>query len=121
MASARLQVSLTMLPYQLRVADLRKDRLKECAWAILNIVVLSKRCSFQFLILINLILDRTHFFSFIETNDEISLILEEDAVALFPRDLLSLSPKIYRAFEATLIDGPGEQKSIVSALSHPLG
>jgi len=86
------------------VADLRKDRLKECAWAIMHLVLLAKK---------------THFFSFTETNDEISLVLEHDAVSLFPPDILSLSPKLYRAFEATLKDEPST-KSIVSDLSQPL-
>lgn len=100
-----MRVSLSMLPYQLCIADLRKERLKEAAWAILTIVLLSKK---------------TRFFSFIETHDEISLVLEEESINLFPMDLLSTSPKKFRAFEATLIGGSGQQ-SIVSTLSQPLG
>jgi len=98
---------LKVLPHHMVLASLRKDQLQESTHALLKLMLFSQD-------------NQEHFFSFTETSEEISLVLEENALSFFPAQTLQYTNQIWRIIQ--IDEGPlgFESTGIVSSISGPL-
>jgi len=97
---------LRVLPHRMVLASLRKDQLQESTHALLKLLLFQD--------------NKEHFFSFTETSEEISLVLEEEALSYFPEQTLQYTNQIWRIIQ--IDEGPlgFESTGIVSSISGPL-
>eukprot|EP01126_Amoeba_proteus_P006383 TRINITY_DN1223_c0_g1_i11.p1 TRINITY_DN1223_c0_g1~~TRINITY_DN1223_c0_g1_i11.p1 ORF type:complete len:167 (+),score=23.59 TRINITY_DN1223_c0_g1_i11:176-676(+) len=94
------EIHLSMLHYDLKIVRIPNTELTQCAYGLLNLLFLSSR----------------EFFSLTQTNEEISLIINDSDLSHFPVDIQNIAPTTFKAFEATA-SGPTD---VVYRLSKPL-
>jgi hypothetical protein len=97
---------LKLLHFRLVLASIKKEHLEVCTNALLKLLLFPS--------------SNDRFFSYNDTSDEVSLILDENAVLQFPPEILQHTNQIWRAFQVD--EGPlgFESTGIVSSISHPL-
>uniref|UniRef100_A0A6B2LAI1 CASTOR ACT domain-containing protein n=1 Tax=Arcella intermedia TaxID=1963864 RepID=A0A6B2LAI1_9EUKA len=97
-------MNLKKLDYLLWVCQLKKQHLPHCAHSIMEILLINKE---------------NRFFSFIESEGEITLIMDQETLQRFPKDYLTTSPKKYYALEIT---GPlgASAVGIIHSIAEPL-
>ncbi|GJJ76944.1 uncharacterized protein EMPS_09303 [Entomortierella parvispora] len=95
-----------ILPFKLQLASLQKKDIPRCTHQLMKLVLFPS--------------GPQHFFSYTETDKEVSLILNEDNVAGFPAGALNVCDVIWRAVQIE----PGEcglgTVEVVSQVSRPL-
>jgi len=95
------QLECTILNEELQICSLHKESRSECAQALLRVIFLSK----------------TNFFSFTETEDEISLMVESKELEGFSGDItISDAWRPIQRFKKTSLSEVG----VISALSKPI-
>lgn len=94
----------TLLPDELRLCHIAKENRDMCAFAILKLMFFTE--------------DRSHFWSISETEDEMSLLIPDKYVSIFPPDVLNASDlwRPIQRFKKTTYTEVG----VVAALSAPL-
>ncbi|KAF9967215.1 GATS protein-like 3 [Mortierella alpina] len=97
---------IDILPFRLQLASLQKSDIPRCTHQLMKLVLFPA--------------GPRHFFSYTETDKEVSLILDESHVADFPKDALNVCNVIWRAVQIE----PGESglgtEDVVSQVSRPL-
>eukprot|EP01111_Echinosteliopsis_oligospora_P007876 TRINITY_DN2320_c0_g1_i2.p1 TRINITY_DN2320_c0_g1~~TRINITY_DN2320_c0_g1_i2.p1 ORF type:complete len:319 (+),score=59.55 TRINITY_DN2320_c0_g1_i2:198-1154(+) len=97
---------LKILPFRLVLASINKEHLSLCTNPLLQLLMFPA--------------SESRFFSFTDTGEELSFVLEEDSIALFPGGVLQYTNQIWRAIQ--IDEGPlgFESTGIVSSMSAPL-
>jgi len=97
---------LKVLPHRLALAALQKEQLASCTHALLKVLLFPK--------------SQGGFFSFTDSSDDITLVLEDDCVPLFPAESLQCTSQRWRAIKFD--EGPlgFESTGIVSSVATPL-
>jgi len=99
--------TIDVLPKRLRLASMDKAMVPSYTHTLLRALFFSHSAS--------------KFISYTETNDEISLIVDEETLELFPKDSIKVSEEFGRAFQFDLGSTPTETGSFVHGISRPLG
>lgn len=81
-------LDLAVLEPKLFLASITRGQLQQNLSTVLKQLLFSQRKSL---------------FSYTETQDEVSLILDEEAASLFPKDVLHFSPGTWKAIQVLLI------------------
>jgi len=97
---------LRVLPFRIVLASIKKDQLQASTHALLKLLLFPDR--------------QSQFFSFTDTSEEISLVLEEDTLSYFPEYTLQYTNQVWRVIQVD--EGPlgFESTGIVSSISGPL-
>ncbi|KAF9381463.1 GATS protein-like 3 [Podila verticillata] len=97
---------IDILPFRLQLASLQKADIPRCTHQLMKLVLFPS--------------GPQHFFSYTETDKEVSLILDESHLSGFPENTLNVCPVIWRAVQIE----PGESGlgtvEVVSQVSKPL-
>jgi len=106
MLGAKRPQKLRVLPFHLVLASLPKDQLPACTHALLKLLLYPE--------------SKERFFSITDTSDELSLVLEESFLSMFPEQTLQYTNQRWRAFKFD--EGPlgFESTGIVSSVATPL-
>lgn len=92
---------LKVLPHRLALAALQQDHLASCTYALLKILLFPERYVLYsiFKFHANNVGSTERFFSFTDTSDGISLVLEDDVVPFFPAEALQCTKQRWRAIK----------------------
>ncbi|KAF9116056.1 GATS protein-like 3 [Mortierella sp. AM989] len=97
---------IDILPFRLQLASLDKSAMPRCTHQLMKLVLFPS--------------GPRHFFSYAETDKEVSLILDESCISGFPQNTLSVCSVIWRAVQIE----PGESglgsDEVISRVSKPL-
>jgi hypothetical protein len=97
--------TITILYNRLYIVRLAKETLPTCAYALMKLFLFPKT--------------ERHFFSFTETSEEISMVLDDESLLLFPPHTLKVSATSWRALSVTL-GSSGYSTGTVSTLANIL-
>jgi len=97
---------LKLLPHRLVLAALQQDQISSCTYALLKLLLFPT--------------SQDGFFSFTDTSDGISLVIEDQFLPLFPSEALQCTTQRWRAIKFD--EGPlgFESTGIVSSVATPL-
>ncbi|KAG0020562.1 Cytosolic arginine sensor for mTORC1 subunit 2 [Entomortierella chlamydospora] len=99
-------MNVDILPFRLQLASLDKSAIPRCTYQLMKLVLFPS--------------GPRHFFSYAETDKEVSLILDESYVSGFPKGTLRVCSVIWRAVQIE----PGESglasDEVISRVSKPL-
>ncbi|KAG0368657.1 Cytosolic arginine sensor for mTORC1 subunit 2 [Gamsiella multidivaricata] len=100
------EMIVDILPFRLQLASLGKTDIPRCTHQLMKLVLFPK--------------GPRHFFSYTETDKEVSLILDESHIGGFPKGALNVCNVVWRAVQIE----PGESglgaEDVVSQVSRPL-
>lgn len=108
MPSVPIISTITTLPQKLKIVSLEKKVIPQCTHCLMKILFFSESSS--------------PFVSYTETNDEVSLILDEESASmLYPKELFKISDQFWRAIQFSLGSSPTDGAGFVSEIAGPLG
>jgi len=99
--------TIEQLPQRLRLVSLSKESVPAFTHTLLNALFFCQ--------------SGPKFISYTETNEEISLIVDEETFKIFPLNSVQVSEEFWRAFQFSLGSSPLETGGLVSIISAPLG
>lgn len=99
--------TIEQLPQRLRLVSLSKESVPAFTHTLLNALFFCQ--------------SGPKFISYTETNEEISLIVDEETFKIFPQNSVQVSEEFWRAFQFSLGSSPLETGGLVSIISAPLG
>jgi len=102
----KTQMVITKLPYQLYMANISKKKKGDLAKDLIRLLFYPE--------------EKKRFFSFTETPDEVSLILDEESASSFPKDSLTLCNVIWRALQISEGSYGSHGSETISKFAQPL-
>jgi len=103
--------TITTLPNKLYVVGLSKDEVPKKMHSLFNLLFLTHSDNE----------DHRLFVSFLETPYEVSLVLDEESLKLFPEGFLNICEKPWRAIQFSLGASPLETEGFIRVITAPLG
>jgi len=94
--------AINVVPGSLYLACLKRDKIPEVSHALLNVFLFSHA---------------TRFFSFVQTADEITLILDAKMLSMFPNDVLTIYGEKWKGLKIILGSCGFSESGIISRLS----
>ncbi|KAF8944853.1 GATS protein-like 3 [Haplosporangium gracile] len=95
-----------ILPFRLKLASMDKADIPRCTHQLMKLVLFPS--------------GPQHFFSYSETDREVSLILDETHIPAFPKDTLDVCNVIWRAVQIEAGESGLGAMDVVSQVSKPL-
>ncbi|KAF9408312.1 GATS protein-like 3 [Podila epigama] len=97
---------IVILPFRLQLASLQKEDIPRCTHQLMKLVLFPAK--------------PRHFFSYTETDKEVSLILDESHLLGFPENTLNVCNVVWRAVQIEAGESGLGADEIVSQVSRPL-
>lgn len=102
---AMSHLQLTVLPYRLVSSKISKDKVPNCSHTLMHMIFFPRR--------------RARFFSYVDDEDEVSLVCDESWIKEFPADAIDASEEFYRAIQVGL-GATGFDPAMLNTVTSPL-